>query len=214
MEQIENTKTIVTRLRAVLPSRWFADETPVLDALLAGLADAWVRLHALLEAARRQMRMRTAEGSFLDLAARDFLGNRLPRRPAEPDASYRPRLLAALSRSRATRTALDDALSDLTGQSPIIFEPTRPADTGGYGVAGGYGMAGGWGSLELPFQAFVTVRRPRGQGIADLAGYGTAGPLAYSTSALIAGQVTDADILAAIRDTLPAGTIAWTRIVP
>lgn len=211
---MQTPSSIIARLRAVLPARWFADDTPVLDALLAGLADAWVRLHALLDAARRQMRLRTAEGAFLDLAARDFMGQRLARRRGEPDSLYRPRLLAALQRSRATRSAVEAALQDLMGATPIIFEPTRPADTGAYNVASGYGVAGGWGSLSLPFQSFVTVRRPRGQGVAEVAGYGTGGPLARVTDATIAGAVTDADIMAAIADTLPAGSIAWTRIVP
>ena len=209
-----NPASIVARLRAVLPARWFADETPVLDALLAGLADAWVRLHHLLDAARRQTRLRTAEGAFLDLAARDFLGRRLLRRRNEPDDLYRPRLLAALRRSRATRSAVKSAVQDLMGATPAIFEPTRPADTGAYNVALGYGVAGGWGSLSLPFQTFITVRRPGGQGIAEVAGYGTGGPLARTASTAVAGAVTDADIMAAIADTLPAGSIAWTRIVP
>ena len=209
-----HSASIITRLRAVLPARWFADETPVLDALLAGLADAWVRLHDLLDAARRQMRLRTAEGAFLDLAARDFMGLRLQRRRNEPDDLYRPRLLAALRRSRATRSAVEVALQDLMGATPTIFEPTRPADTGAYNVASGYGVAGGWGSLDLPFQSFITVRRPRGQGIAEVAGYGTGGPLARTASTTVAGAVTDADIMAAVADALPAGSIAWTRIVP
>ena len=55
---MHTSSSIIARLRAVLPARWFADDTPVLDALLAGLADAWVRLHALLDAARRQLRAR------------------------------------------------------------------------------------------------------------------------------------------------------------
>ena len=211
---MHTSTSIIARLRAVLPARWFADDAPVLDALLAGLADAWVRLHHLLDAARRQMRLRTAEGTFLDLAARDFLGGRLPRRRGEPDSSYRPRLLAALRRSRATRSAVEAALQDLIGATPIIFEPTRPADTGAYNIASGYGVAGGWGSMSLPFQSFVTVRRPRSQGIAEVAGYGTGGPLARAASVMVSGAVTDADIMAAIADTLPAGNTAWTRIVP
>lgn len=211
---MQSPASFIERLRSVLPARWFADRTPVLDALLAGLADSWVRLHEMLDSARRQMRMRTADGLFLDLAARDYLGVRLPRRPGESDEAFRPRLLAALRRSRATRAAVTDALQDLMGATPEIFEPTRPADTGAYGLAAGYGVAGGWGSMSLPFQSFITVRRPRGQGVAELAGYGTGGPLARVSGAMVAGSVPDADIMAAIADTLPAGTIAWTRIVP
>ena len=34
---MHTSSSIIARLRAVLPARWFADDTPVLDALLAGL---------------------------------------------------------------------------------------------------------------------------------------------------------------------------------
>lgn len=219
----ETPASILARLRGVLPRRWFADpETsdapsgaPVLDALLLGLADAWVRLHALLAEVRAQTRLSTATGGFLDIASRDFLGSRLRRREGEADDAFRTRLLRALRRSRATRPALTAALVELTGREPDVFEPARPADTGAYGEGRSlaWGVAGGWGSLSLPCQCFVTARRPRGQGIALLGGYGTAGPLAYGTPAMIRGQATDTEIFAAIADTLPAGTTAWARIV-
>lgn len=219
----ETSAGILARLRGVLPQRWFADPQapdapsggPVLDAVLLGLADTWVRLHELLAQVRAQTRLGTATGGFLDLAARDFLGPRLRRRDGEADDAFRARLLRALRRSRATRAALVAALVDLTGREPDVFEPARPADTGAYGEAGGlaWGVAGGWGSLSLPCQCFVTARRPRGQGIALLGGYGTAGPLAYGTPTTIRGQATDEEVFAAVADTLPAGTTAWTRIV-
>lgn len=219
----ETPAGILARLRGVLPRRWFADPqapdtpsgAPVLDAVLLGLADSWVWLHQLLAQVRAQTRLATATGEFLDFAARDFLGPRLLRREGEADDAFRARLLRALRRSRATRPALVEALVELTGREPDVFEPARPADTGGYGEAGGlaWAAAGGWGSLSLPCQCFVTARRPRGQGIALLGGYGTAGPLAYGTPAMIRGQATDEEIFAAVADALPAGTTAWTRIV-
>ena len=104
-------------------------------------------------------------------------------------------------------------LTDLTGRSPVIFEPARPADTGAYaGPTLAYGTAGGWGSVVLPFQCFVTAHRPHGSGIATLAGYGTPGPLARAELDMVTGQVTDTDIMAAIASVLPAGATAWTQI--
>ncbi len=104
-------------------------------------------------------------------------------------------------------------LTDLTGRAPIIFEPARPADTGGYNSASlAYGAAGGWGSLALPFQCFVTAYRPHGSGIATIAGYGTPSPLARASLAMVEGQVTDADIMTAITSVLPTAAIAWTQI--
>ncbi len=208
-----DTADFASRIKAVLPNRWFPDQSPVLDAVLTGLATAWSALYALLASVRAQSRLASATGSFIDAIGQDFFGPRLPRRAAEADDVYRGRIAAALVREHATRTALEAALLTLTGRAPAIFEAARPADTGSYaGPALGYGVAGAWGSLELPFQVFVTVRRPPPAGIATVAGYGTAGPLVRASLADSGGQVTDTDIYAAITAVMPTASIAWTRI--
>lgn len=161
----------VARLRAALPRKWFADDAPVLDAVLAGLADGWAGLHALLAWVRRQGRIATAEGETLDRIARDFFGPSLSRAAGQGDDAFRAAIGRELLRERATREALASVLTDLTGRAPAIFEPSRPGDTGGWGVALGYNVAGGYGSLLLPFQCFVTAYRPQGAGIASVAGY-------------------------------------------
>lgn len=204
---------MLARMKAVLPPRWFADSTPVLDMLLTGLADAASRLYGLLSVARAQMRIATATNGFLDLVAGDFFGARLRRRFQEPDAAYRGRIIRALVRTRGTRAALIAAVTDLTGTAPVIFEPSRTSDTGAYAGGGfAWNKAGGWGSLALPLQSLITVTRPHGEGIATLAGYGTGGPRSYASLSMITGQVTDADIYATIADAVPIATIAWTRI--
>jgi hypothetical protein len=204
---------VVSRLKSALPTRWFPDDTPVLDALLAGLAAGWSSLYSLLAAVRLQSRIATATGASLDGASADFFGPRLPRSAAETDIAFRTRIEIALTREHATRAALSAALLQLTGHTPVIFEAARVADTGAYGGPSfAYGVAGAWGSLALPFQVFVTARRPSGSGIANVAGYGTAGPLDRANLSQISGQVTDADISAAIIAVIPTATIAWTRI--
>jgi hypothetical protein len=208
------TARMQARLRAALPRRWFADDGAVLDTVLAGFADSWTWVQGLLDAVRAETRITTASAATLGRAALDFFGARLPRRGLEGDEAYRTRLLAALRRSHATRPALIAALEDLTGQTPVIFEPARPADTGGYGTTAlGWGMAGAWGSLSMPFQCFVTVSRPHGGGIARCAGYGTGGPLVYSSLDQAPGRILDADIMRTVAEVLPAGTVAWTRII-
>lgn len=159
------------RLRAALPLHWFADDAPVLGAVLSGFGAVWARIYDMLQTVRRQSRIGTADGAMLDMIAGDFFGTRLVRRAGQGDAAFRAAILRELLRERATRAGLVGALSDLTGNAPRIFEPSRPADTGAWGRAWGYGVAGGWGSLALPFQCFVQVRRPSGQGIAGVAGY-------------------------------------------
>ncbi len=204
---------ILSRLKGVLPTRWFPDTTPVLDAVLSGFAVTWSSLYDLLAAVRQQSRVATATGSFLDMTSRDFFSTRLSRRPAEADTLFRARILQALRREHATRAALSTVLQDLTGRAPVVFEPSRPADTGAYATGSlGYGAAGAWGSLDLPFQVFITARRSQHSGIAEIAGYGTPGPLVRATLAEIGGQATDADIYAAIASVMPTAATAWTCI--
>ena len=206
------------RLRAVLPARWHSEAPAVLEAVLAGLAEGWAWLYDMLAVVRAQARVATASGAMLDMMAGDYFGQRIRRRRAQGDVAFRATILRELLRERATRPALVAVLRDLTGRTPLIFEPRRPGDTGGWGVGCGYGAAGGWGSLLLPYQCFVTARRPLGSGIAGLNGWGGGaggwgtGSVAWASLAMLEGQVTDADIHAAVAAVLPAGATAWVRI--
>lgn len=211
---------ILARLKALLPNGWFRDETPVLDTVLNGIASALSAAYGLIQYARLQTRLGTATDAFLDLISLDFLGDTLPRKSGESDAAFRARIRAALFPEKATREGMRRTLLALTGREPIIFEPARPKDTGAYNHGTlAYGAAGAYGSLALPAQAFITAYRPTGQGVPEIAGYGTphgaynvGGKFAYVSRDMIAGAVTDADILAAIESTKPAGTRMWARI--
>jgi len=240
---------IVGRLKAVLPQRWFANtttglptNTPVLDGVLNGLANAWSAIVALLNYADLQSRIATATDVFLDMIAFDFFAGRFYRRKGEPDAVFSARIRAEIIRPRATRAAVSQVLTDLTGHAPIIFEPANATDTGGVGwlgmtvgtglAVGGAGFAGvgGAGSLALPFQCFVTAFRATGGGIANVMGVYTgtgwagggvgtlsdggtsAGAIEVGTLSMSQGQITDADIENAIVSVLPVATIAWTAI--
>lgn len=210
---VGDIQDMTARLRLVLPSRWFSDTAPLRDAFLGALGTAWSAIYDLIVTVRAQTRLSTASGSFLDQAAADFFGSALLRRAAESDTSFFGRVEQELLRPRATRSALDLVLTELTGRSPVLFEPARPEDTGGYSTYGlGYCVAGAWGSLELPFQVFVTAYRPRGGGIAAFAGYGTAGTPAYGNLDIVSSEVSDSDIISATTGGLPVGTIAWLRI--
>lgn len=204
---------IVARLKAVLPTRWFPDETPVLDAVLVGLSAAWSSLYSLLAMVRAQSRIATATDTALDGASLDFFALRLRRRLQETDTAFRARITCELVRERGTRNALAGVIADLTGTTPILFEAARTTDTGGYNTASlAYNTIGAWGSLDLPFQVFVTIKRQPAEGIAAIAGYGTAGPLARANLSLATGQVTDADIYSAVASVMPTTAIAWTAI--
>jgi hypothetical protein len=217
--------SMVGRLRGSLPAKWFSDDAPVLDAVLAGLATTWCWLLEFQLYLRRQTRLATIEGTWLDLFADDFLGGAIRRKDRELDNDFRRRVQQEIFRERATRNALRAALVDLTGREPVIFEPANCLDTGGLGSDDGksggglvYGLRGGWGSLQLPYQVFITAHRPVAGGIAVVPGWGSpGGSYCGGTSVLCdlassAQQVTDTDIYAAVERVLPAATIAWTRI--
>ncbi len=212
------------RLKAVLPSNWFADETPVLDALLGSLATAWALVYSLLQYVRAQCRIGSATDIWLDIIAFDFFGQALSRKDGESDDSLRGRIKAELFRERGTRNGLVLALTELTGRPPRVFEPAHSTDTGGYGstsgVSGGvaYGAAGGWGNLSLPFQYFVIAYRPVGGGISEVAGWCMptgaycGGVSEYASLSMVDTQVTDLDIYSTVASVIPAATIAWTQI--
>ena len=212
------------RLKAVLPSRWFGDVSPVLDGVLAGLASAWATIYSLLTYAQLQTRVSTATDVWLDMAATDFFGADLPRRSNESDDAFRARILLEMVRARGTRPAVTATLTDLTGRTPVILEPWRPADTGVWGSAQGssyglgYGAAGRWGSLAIPYQFFVQAYRPIETGLPYVAGYGDicggygAGAAAWMSGDALGNQVTDAEIYQRVAEVLPACATAWVRI--
>jgi hypothetical protein len=235
-------RDFVARLRALLPAKWFPitapdateSATPILDGVLAGLASAWAWIWSFYTYANLQSRIATATDAFLDIIALDYFGIRIARKPGQPDEAFRKRILKEVVRERGTRRGLIQALTDLTGRAPIVFEPSNATDTGGYGFQGmtqGTGLAfsgdgsagaGGWGSLALPYQCFVTAYRAHGGGIPDVVGFYTGSGWAgggYGSGAIELGQlsmteglITDDDIDAAIVSVLPAATIAWTHI--
>jgi hypothetical protein len=219
---------IISRLWAVLPKRWFAEQTPNLSAILRSIATPWAWLYNVTSYVICQTRLGTATDTWLDFISFDFFGNGLSRKSSESDLNYRTRIQAALRREAATRSAVAAGLEALVGSKPIIFEPANCMDTGSYGmqspgptIAGtglAYGAAGGWGSLGLPLQFFITTIRPPSAGINMLAGYGTpgggygAGAISYIDLALLPGHVSDQDIQSTLCSLLPVNAIAWLRI--
>lgn len=209
---------LLGRLKTVLPARWFSDASPILDAVLSGIASGWVGVFSLLDATSAQRRIRTASGIFLDIAALDYFGQGLTRRAAEVDSAYGVRIQQNLVRPRATRAGVVQALQDLTGRTPSVFEPRNPADTGGYNLNMGYGLAGGYGSMTIPYQFFVRAYRPNSLPVSNASGYvvGPGGyntaPMFYADTADFQGNISDAEIYANIAAVAPTTAIAWTTI--
>ncbi len=215
---VGDTSDILSRLKTVLPGRWFSDTAPVLDALLTGLASVWSSLYGLLGEVQAQTRIASAKGIFLDIASADYLGGSLPRRPGENDQGYSVRIRNNLVAPRATRAGVVEILTGLTGRVPVIFEPLNASDTGGYNVNLGYNVAGGYGSVNLPYQFFVTAYRPNDTPISNAGGYSTGpggyndAPMFYAAADEFLGTVSDAEIYAAVAAVIPTSSIAWTQI--
>lgn len=220
---------MTSRLWAVLPKRWFAEQSPNLGALLRCIATPWAWLYNLIGYVISQTRLATATDVWLDLIALDYFGSILSRGEGETDAAFRTRIQAALLREAATRSAVRAGLEALIGSQPIVFEPANCMDTGCYGSSSGplaaastgmaYGQAGGWGNLKLPLQFFVTAKRPMTSSLGILAGYCTPiggygeGQIAYADLSLLPGHVTDANIEATLSSLLPVNAVAWLRLI-
>jgi len=204
------------RLAAVLPKGWFGGGSPVLGAVLGGLASLLSQVYGLVGYAKSQTRIAGATDGFLDLIAWDFFGVGLARQAAEADDAFRARILAGLFQPKATRAAVIEAVTALTGQDPVMFEPQRPADAFclGYGGLG----SGRLGSEAMPYQALLTVTRPVSAGIPLIAGLGSTyaglgcGYLALASPDMIVGTIDDADIYAAVQAVKPAGTVIWMNL--
>ncbi len=224
---------------SVLPLRWFGalESAPTLRGILSGIGTAWAYIFALITYARKQARIATATGAFLDMIAVDFYASTLRRRNQEDDVSFRARLTAGLLAERATRAGVISAVTSLTGSQVEVFEPGRPADTGGYaslqepadGGGRGYNFSGlAYGSLLLPFQCLIKVRRQAETAdLLQVAGYGhpgetsilwasggyNIGAIEYVTDTFLGDTVTDDDIRNIIIDSMPVNTIAWLSLI-
>jgi len=211
---------IYTRLKALLPPTWFGDSSPLLEGALNACASALSWCYSLYVYARLQTRITTATGGWLDLASYDYFGTSLQRPAGMSDDLFRNQMKINLFRARGTRQAIIDILEELTGNTPTIFEPQRPLDTGSYGGPMiGYGVAGGYGSVMIPYQAFVIAYRPKGTGIPYVAGYQTT-PAGYSSPSrgqyvsqeMVTGKVTDAQVYEAVAAVKMEGTLVWVKL--
>lgn len=222
-----DSSDIISRLQSYLPRGWFGDwsEAPIVGGLLAGIASVLSTIYLLIMFFWAQTRLQTSSGGWVDIWAADFLGNSLPRKPNESDASYIGRIKIAIFQAKATRPAMVSVLTQLTGRAPIIFEPARPLDSGclgaNTGVASFCGVAR-MGSIACPFGALITVYRPRVTGGSAGAGYADApawsamaAPLSHGYTGSLSQETsaaTDADIYAAINATRPIATYIGVAI--
>jgi hypothetical protein len=210
---------IYTRLRRVLVPWFGADATisPKISALLQGFASAFSGIYLLIAFARLQARIATSTGGWLELSAYDYLGAGFGRFVGETDTLYSLRIRREILRDRVTRPAIVQAVKDLVGATPTIFEPFSTIDCGGYGGAGlAYGRAGLYGSRAAPYEVWVTTPYPQGYGVPNRGGWGSgtggygAGNFSFLDDTLAVGSgATWIDVLAALERVRAAGVTIY-----
>ena len=190
---------------------------PVLTAVLSGPAAALSRIYGLIQFVRAQMRLVSSRGGWIDLWAYDFFGNWLRRRATEGDAPFITRIEQNLLAPLVTRQAMIEALTNLTGEAPTIFEAFNTGDAGCYDAAAtAYGIAR-YGSLLMPAQVLINVNRPPASLAGPIPAYGApyggygVGIAFYFPEAEFPGVAQDAEILATINRTKAAGVVCWVN---
>lgn len=198
---VGDQRDIARRLKEVIPPSWYPDPATNEHGFLQGFANIASGLYALISFSKLQMRLSTMTGMFIDLFAYDHLGRTISRKVNETDDAWRARVQTALTEQRVTRSGMSQAIFNLTGKLPIIFEQWNPGDAGawassvspttntcffawgtrgsatgiinGWTSAGGsgFGGAGAWGSRSMPNACFMTVFRPGLQGVPSRGGW-------------------------------------------
>lgn len=197
------------RQLALLPP-WFGDVAPLLTGVLQGSAFCNSFIYSLQIYLRAQMRLQTMTDNSLDLFARDYFGNNLVRHFGEDDETYRLRISNSLLPPGATRQAMIQVLTELTGRVPIIWESGM--DSAFYNHMFLNHANGGSGNAA--YQAWIIAYRPLTPNIAGVSYYGQT--YFYNNSfysGLISTSVTDQDILDAIERTKCEGTLMHVTIL-
>lgn len=121
---------IADELVGYIPESWTSPEAKqqggVLRLLLAAFAQCIAVMKANIIDAKKQLRINTAMGEFLDAIALDYFGSgdtRLLRSMGESDDSFRSRIKAEILAERGTVNGVANAVSAFTGGATGIFEP-------------------------------------------------------------------------------------------
>lgn len=158
---------VIARLQRWLPQGWFPNTPGTrIYAILSGFAAVLSGIYNLVAYAKLQTRVATATDGFLDLASQDYLGPNLPRLPGETDAAFSARIRANVFLAANTRTAIQNAIQNLTGAPVRMIEPWQPNDTFRWGVSfWGVDTAvnpGQWSNGNQRYQGLIVCSLPGG----------------------------------------------------
>ncbi len=146
----------INRLNKLL-SPWFGEQYPLLNSLLTGYATMDAFIYSLTEYLTNQMRIQTAMGENLDLIACDYFEGILSRTEGMSDDIFRNLIQCTLIEEMCTVQGMKNALFNLTGYYPVIWEPWDSSQTGAYNVnVWGYNNGGAYGD-NAPYQFWIEV---------------------------------------------------------
>ena len=123
------------RIAANLPPGWAgsdAVQSGLVSSMLLSFGTELAAVLQELQYAANAQRLQTETYPELDLASQDYLGTLLPRPNGMGDLDYADLIIAHLFRSAATRQAISNALTLLTGYTPRMLEPWNIYDTGSF----------------------------------------------------------------------------------
>jgi hypothetical protein len=207
------TENLVEVLFKYLPP-WWADNNPILDAILRGFGSIAAFIYCNLVYIKLQTRIKTATDINLDYIALDFFGNLLKRCQNESDDVFRQAILKLLLAPRVTRQAMIDRLTDLTGRTPLIYEAFE--GTGNFYNHALLNSPTSTLSGNGAYQAWITAYRPLAPTqntsvFLNNTAFETADSY-YGSSGDSGSCVTDEDILNTIEITKAAGTLMHVTI--
>jgi len=150
-------------------------QTPILDALVVGVAATDSYIYELIQDSDLQTRIKTATGFYLDLISQDYFGNTLPRRLGESDFSFRHRILVNLFPVRCTRYGLQNIITNLTGFVPTMIEGSSTINAGCYDVTFFYDKGFGYGDFvtsDIAYTGTIYATLPQPLGFNNICGIG------------------------------------------
>lgn len=156
------------RMADLFPRGWASDDakqTGNVYALLVAVGNELQIAQGELQYALSAQRIQTETFPELDFASVDFLGSTLPRPSGTSDAAFGQEIIAALFQPAATRSALQNALTLLTGSVPRMLEPWNVDDTGSWDNKSYWNVdtvanPARWGNGGLRYQGFIETAPP------------------------------------------------------
>ena len=214
------------RIAELFPRGWCGDDAKQpggnVYALFLAAGNELSIVQTELQYALNAQRLQTETFPELDLASIDYFGEDLPRPAGASDAAFEQLIVAALFQPAATRSALQNALTALTGSVPRMLEPWNVIDTGVWGYKSYWNVdtaanPARWGNGGLRYQGFIETAAP------SIPAIGPNNPiLGWSDSAYwnVAGYFfgiippVDLNAIDDLINRLRAyGTIVWVKIV-